>query len=136
MSAQETVFFQKLEDCMNKIKWPIVLGAGAVLLVIFMTWGAFGGLSGTMGPGWSMMGSGWGIWSSDPSMSEFAGGMFFLSLCFVAFIAALVLWVVRSGKKKKYALRNCPVCGRKNLTFGWGSCPQCGTSLLPAEPLD
>lgn len=85
---------------MNKIKWSTVLGIGAILLVVFMTWGAFGGLSGKVGPGWSMS-SGWGIWSGDPSMSEFAFGMFLLTLCFTAFLAALALWVVENLGKRR-----------------------------------
>jgi hypothetical protein len=84
---------------MKNVNWSTVAAVTLLALAIFMTWGALGGWIGTMGPGWSMMGSGWGIWSPDPSMAESAGGMFFLLLVFIALFAALVLWVVRSSKK-------------------------------------
>lgn len=64
---------------MNKINWSTIVALTLVVLVIFMTWGAFGGWSGMMGPGW---------------------GMFFLTLCFAAFLAALAIWVVGNLKKK------------------------------------
>ena len=56
-------------------------------LVIFMTWGALGGWSGTMGLG---MGT------------SFDGAMTFVGmLAFVVFFAALVLWVWRNWRRKK-----------------------------------
>ena len=102
---------------MKNVNWSPAIAIGAILLVLFIVWGSFGGWSGSMmGPGWGMMGAGF-------------AGMVFLGLAFVAFFALLFFWVVRELAKKNYpAFQTCPSCGiaaPASALF----CPHCGTSL-------
>jgi len=74
---------------MKNVNWSTVVAIGAILLTLFIVWGALGGVSGSMmGSGWGMMGTGF-------------TGMVFLGLVFVVFFAALLIWVAEQIGKKK-----------------------------------
>lgn len=76
---------------MKNVNWSTAFVVGAILLVLFIAWGALGGWSGgMMGPGWGMMGAGFG------STMALVG-----LLTWFCFLTALILWVAGNWRKKR-----------------------------------